>query len=198
MSTRNFTGRLTALSLLIAGMMVAAPAMAESVLQTGAGALTASPRLDFRVVVPKFVRFQVGSAAAVIDLVEFTVPGVNVGDGTDIARTNGGAIPVLLQGNAGNISVTGTTLGTLNNGAGTTITYAEILSTSSNAALGVPTLVDAAASAAVVVTPNVGTQVVNRTANWSFAYSNTNLLPASTFGGVNINNGRVTYTASLP
>ena len=198
MSILNFTGRLTALSLLIAGIAIVAPAKAESVLQTGAGALTASPRADFRVVLPKFLRFQIGSAGSVIDLVEFTVPGVNVGDGSDIARTNGGVVPVLLQGNAGNISVTGTTLGQLNNGAGTTVSYAEILSTSSSAALGVPTLVDAAASAAVTVTPNVGPQVVNRTANWSFAYSNTNILPASTYGGVNINNGRVTYTASLP
>lgn len=198
MQIRTMTRRFSALSLLVFGTIAAIPAMAESDFQTGAGVLNANARLDFRVVIPKFIRFQVGSAGTVVDLVEFTVPAANVGDGTDIARTNGGAVPVLLQSNNGNVSLTGTTLGQLNNGAGQNISFAEILSTSSNAALGVPTLVDGAASAAVTVTPNVGTQVVNRTANWSFAYSNTNFVGAGSYGGVNVNNGRVTYTASLP
>lgn len=194
----NTRKTLRAAGLFCLAMAASLPALAESDFQTGAGALNANARLDFRVVIPKFLRFQVGSAGTVIDLVEFTVPAANVGDGTDIGRTNGGAVPVLLQGNAGNISVIGTTLGQLNNGAGQNISYAEILSTSSNAALNVPTLVDGAASAAITVTPNVGTQVVNRTANWSYAYSNTNFVAAGSYGGVNINNGRVTYTASLP
>jgi hypothetical protein len=195
LKTRKTLGAAGMLCLAMAAVM---PAHAESDFQTGAGVLNANARLDFRVVIPKFIRFQVGSAGTVIDLVEFTVPAANVGDGTDIARTNGGAVPVLLQSNNGNVSLTGTTLGQLNNGAGQNISFAEILSTSSNVALGVPTLVDGAASAAVTVTPNVGTQVVNRTANWSFAYSNTNFVGAGSYGGVNVNNGRVTYTASLP
>jgi hypothetical protein len=195
LKTRTILG---AAGLLCLAMTAAMPALAESDFQTGAGVLNANARLDFRIVIPKFLRFQVGSAGTVVDLVEFTVPAANVGDGTDIARTNGGAVPVLLQSNNGNVSLTGTTLGQLSNGAGQNISFAEILSTSSNIALGVPTLVDGAASAAVTVTPNVGTQVVNRTANWSFAYSNTNFVGAGSYGGVNINNGRVTYTASLP
>jgi hypothetical protein len=195
LKTRKILG---AAGLLCLAMTAAMPALAESDFQTGAGVLNANARLDFRIVIPKFLRFQVGSAGTVVDLVEFTVPAANVGDGTDIARTNGGAVPVLLQSNNGNVSLTGTTLGQLSNGAGQNISFAEILSTSSNIALGVPTLVDGAASAAVTVTPNVGTQVVNRTANWSFAYSNTNFVGAGSYGGVNINNGRVTYTASLP
>ena len=101
------------------------PASAESDFQTGAGALNANARLDFRVVIPKFIRFQVGSPGATVDLVEFTVPAANVGDGTDIARTNGGVVPVLLQSNNGNVSLTGTTLGQLNNGAGENISFAE-------------------------------------------------------------------------
>ncbi len=188
----------SAASLLCLAMAAALPASAESDFQTGAGALNANARLDFRVVIPKFIRFQVGGAGNVFDLVEFTVPAANVGDGTDIARTNGGAVPVLLQGNAGNISLIGTTLGPLNNGAGQNISYAEIVPTSSNTALDVPILLDGAASTAITVTPNFGTQVVNRTANWSYAYSNTNFVAAGSYGGVNINNGRVTYTATLP
>ena len=86
-------------TLLAAAVLAAVPMMAnaESDFQTGAGALNANARLDFRVVVPKFLRFQVGSAAGVVDLVEFSVPAANVGDGTDIARTNGGAVPVCIQ-----------------------------------------------------------------------------------------------------
>jgi hypothetical protein len=180
------------------GLMVLAPANAESDFQTGTGTLNANARLDFRVVIPKFIRFQVGSAGATIDLVEFSVPAANVGDGTDIARTNGGAVPVLLQSNNGNVAVTATTLGQLNNGAGENISFAEILSTSSDPLFNVPTLLNGATSAAITVTPNVGTRVVNRTANWSFAYSNSNYVGAGSYGGVNVNNGRVTYTASLP
>ena len=67
------------------GLLVMTPAVAESNFQSGAGPLNANARLDFRVVVPKFIRFQVGSAGATVDLVEFTVPAANVGDGTDIA-----------------------------------------------------------------------------------------------------------------
>lgn len=180
------------------GLLVMTPAVAESNFQSGAGPLNATARLDFRVVVPKFIRFQVGSAGATVDLVEFTVPAANVGDGTDIARTNGGAVPVLLQSNSGNVSLTGTTLGQLNNGAGENISFAEILSTSSDPLFNVPTLVDGGTSAAITVTPNVGTRVINRTANWTFAYSNTNTVGAGSYGGVNVNNGRVTYTAVLP
>jgi len=185
-------------SVLALGLAAALPAAAESDFQTGAGALNANARLDFRVVIPKFIRFQVGSAGATVDLVEFSVPAANVGDGTDIARTNGGAVPVLLQSNNGNVSLTATTLGQLNNGAGENISFAEILSTSSDPNFNVPTLIDGGTSAAIVITPNVGARVINRTANWSFAYSNTNFVGSGSYGGINVNNGRVTYTAALP
>jgi hypothetical protein len=196
-NTRTLRG-LALAGLASLGLLVLAPANAESDFQTGTGALNANARLDFRVVIPKFIRFQVGSAGSVIDLVEFSVPAANVGDGSDIARTNGGALPVLLQSNNGNVAVTATTLGQLNNGAGENISFAEILSTSSDPLFNVPTLLNGATSAAITVTPNVGTRVVNRTANWSFAYSNSNFIGAGSYGGVNVNNGRVTYTASLP
>jgi hypothetical protein len=195
--SRNFRSA-GAVSLIALALAAALPAHAESDFQTGAGALNANARLDFRVVIPKYIRFQVGSAGATVDLVEFSVPAANVGDGSDIARTNGGTVPVLLQSNNGNVSLTGTTLGQLNNGTGENISFAEILSTSSDPNLNVPTLVDGGTSAAITVTPNVGTRVVNRTANWSFAYSNTNFVGAGSYGGVNVNNGRVTYTAALP
>lgn len=196
MNRRHSFRRFAALSLIAFGCASALPAMAASSFQTGTGTLNATASLDFQVVIPKFISFQVGSSGTAVDLVTFTVPAANVGDGTDIAGSS--SIPVTLLSNGGNVSLTGTTLGTLNNGSGSTISYAEILSSSSNSSLAAPTLVDGAASSAVTVTPNVGTQVVNRTATWSFAYSNSNYVAAGTYGGVNVNNGRVTYTASLP
>ena len=40
--------------------------------------------------------------------------------------------------------------------------------------------------------------VVNQDAKWTYQYANSAIVPADTYGGVNTNNGRVTYTASLP
>ncbi len=193
------TLRAFALSGIVAASFAAiAPAHADSKFTTGAGPISAAPQLDFRVIIPKFIRFSVGTAVdGTVDLVEFTVPAANVGDTSDIARTNGGAVAVSLLSNGGNVTLTGTTTGALTDG-GENISFAEILSSSDNAQLNAPTLVDGAASAPLTITPNIGTKVVNRTANWSFAYSNTNVVGAGSYGGVNTNNGRVTYTASLP
>jgi hypothetical protein len=41
-------------------------------------------------------------------------------------------------------------------------------------------------------------RIVNQDARWTYSYANTALVPSGTYGGVNTNNGRVTYTASLP
>ncbi len=186
-------------ALLLACGAIVSSAQADSSFVTGAGAITATTNLDFRIIIPKFIRFQVGSAGATIDLVEFSVPAASVGNAIPVARTNGGVVPVLLQGNGGNISLVGTTTGAggLTNGS-EFISYAEITSSSSNAQLNAPTLVDNAASATVTVTPNVGASVVNRTADWTFVYDNSNIVAAGTYGGINVNNGRVVYTASLP
>jgi len=57
-------------------------ANAESKVQTGAGALTATARLDFRVTMPKVLFLQVGTgsllaANATINLIDFVVPAAN-------------------------------------------------------------------------------------------------------------------------
>ena len=39
--------------------------------------------------------------------------------------------------------------------------------------------------------------VVNRDAKWTFTYLNQNVVSAGTYGGVNTNNSRITYTASI-
>ena len=56
---------------------------------------------------------------------------------------------------------------------------------------------DGGTSTNVTVTPNIGTKVTDRTANWSYNYLNASVVPPGTYGGVNTNNSRVTYTATM-
>lgn len=191
--------------LVLSAAMIAATssivAHADSDFVSGAAnaALNASTHLDFQIVIPRFIRFQVGAANS-IDLVQFDMSGAaaSVGSGADVARSNGGAVPVILQSNGGTVSLVGATAGALTNADGDTISFDEIVATSTNLDLLNPTLVDGASSVPIAVAPNAGVKVVNHTADWTFAYSNSNIVAAGTYGGVNVNNGRVTYTASLP
>jgi len=41
-------------------------------------------------------------------------------------------------------------------------------------------------------------KVIQEDAKWAFASANTLAPPAGTYGGVNVNNGRVVYTATMP
>lgn len=171
------------------GLIAMTPAMAESDFDTGNNP-SASARLDFEVIIPRFISFRVGSAGSTVDTVTFNVAGTDVGNGNAVAGSN--AVAVTLLGNVGNIDLVGTTTGPLDNGSGGTLSWTQITSNSSDAGLAAPDLVDGAASATVVVTPNVGTSVVNRTANWSFLYENDNIVGAGTY------EGQVVYTASMP
>ena len=185
-------------------------ANAESNAQTGAGALTATARLDFRVTVPKVLFLQVGTGTplasnATINLIDFVVPAASIGNGTAIAATaasgdlGNGTVTAKVLGNNGNVTLTSTTVGALGNGLGDTLSFGQIGTASavltSATALAAPALVDAATTSTTV--PAAG-KIVNRDARWTFSYLNTALVPPGTYGGVNANNSRVTYTASMP
>ena len=178
-------------SLASLGLIAVTPAFAESDFATGAGAISADARVYFEINVPRFIRFQVGSNGATIDEVVFDVAAANVGDGSDVAATTNGTLPVTLLGNVGTISLDATTTAQLTDGTDN-ISWSEIVTSSSNAALDVPGIVDAGTGAAEAVTANVGTRVVNRSADWTFQYSNTNLVAAGSY------TGRVTFTAANP
>jgi hypothetical protein len=198
------TSRLLALAL-VAALPLAAHAESDVVIDATNGnpTLTAEASLDFQVVVPKVLFLQVGTGTsltdvATVDLLTFTVPGATLGDGTDVAATGGNGasgVTARLIGNAGNITLASSTLGALANGAGDTISFTQIKSETSNTALPVPALVDGASTS---VTVNASNRVVNQTATWSYAYDNSVIPAAGTYGGQDLNNGRVTYTASLP
>jgi hypothetical protein len=204
--------RLLTKSLLAAAVLAAAPtiASAESNYQTGTGALTATAHLDFQVTIPKVLYLRVGTGSnlannTAIDLISFSVPAASVGNGTAVAATaasgdlGNGAVTARVIGNSGAVTLGATTAGALGNGAGDTISYGQIntavATLTSTTALPAPALADGASS--TVNVPAVA-NIVNRDARWTYTYANAAVMPAGTYGGVNTNNGRVTYTASAP
>ena len=183
---------------------------AESNFQTGAGALTATGRLDFSITVPKTLYVRIGTGAnlannATVDLINFTVPAANVGNGVPVAGVGGdigaGTVTARVIGNNGAITFGSTTTGPLNNGAGDSISYTQIATAvaanTSATPLAAPALADAATTN-ITLTPNIGTKVTNLDARWTYTYLNSAVAAPGTYGGVNANAGRVTYTASMP
>jgi hypothetical protein len=197
---------------LMLGVAAALPllAVAESSFQTGAGALTANARLDFRITIPKVLFLQVGAGTnfannGTINLIDFTVPAANVGDSSVIAATaasgdlGNGTVTARVIGNNGAVTFTSTTVGALGNGAGDSISYGQIATAAAAnttaTVLAHPALADGATTS-VTLTP-VG-KIVNQDARWTYSYRNQNTVPPGTYGGVNANNSRVTYTAAMP
>jgi hypothetical protein len=129
-----------------------------------------------------------------------------VGDASVIAATAGsgdlgnGTVTAKVIGNNGTITFTSTTVGALGNGAGDSISFAQIgtsvAALTSATALAHPALADAATTT-VTLTPASG-KVMSRDARWTYTYLNSNVVAPGTYGGVNTNNSRVTYTASMP
>lgn len=200
--------------LLAAAALLSLPfaAQAESTFSSGTGSpLTASARVDFTITVPKILFLQVGTGTLfatnpAINLITFNVPAANIGNGTAVAATAGsgdlgnGTVTAKVIGNNGNITFTSTTLGALNDGGTNTISYGQIataVATNTSAtALPAPALADGATTT-LTLTPASG-RVVNQDAKWTYSYLNQNVVAQGTYGGVNTNNGRVTYTASMP
>ena len=198
----------------VAAALVAAPLMAnaESTFTTGAGTpITANARLDFQITIPKILYLRVGAgtamaANATINQIAFSVPAANLGDGTVISATAGsgdlgnGVVTAQVIGNNGTVTFTSTTVGALGNGSGDTISYGQIATAAaantSATVLAHPTLADAATTT-VTLTPASG-KVINRDAKWTYTYANAAVVAPGTYGGINTNNSRVTYTASMP
>ena len=196
---------------LMALLGLASAASANSTFVTGAGTpLTATANLDFTITVPKFLYLRVGTGTnfannATIDNIVFTVPAANIGNGTAVTGVGGdltaGQVTARVIGNNGVITFTSTTLGPLNDGAGDTISYSQIAvaiaTNTSTTPLPHPTLVDGGTTTLTLPVTS-GTKVTNLDAKWTFTYLNGAIVPPGTYGGINTNNGRVTYGASMP
>jgi hypothetical protein len=191
-------------------LLVPIHAAAESNFQTGSSSLTATAHLDFRITIPNvlFLQVSAGTASATnatIDLIDFTVPAANLGNGAAVAATVGsgdlgnGTVTARVIGNNGTVTFTSTTLGALSNGSGDAISYSQIATATATATTGTilahPALADGAATS-ITLTP-VG-KIVNQDAKWTYTYKNQSVVAPGTYGGVNVNNSRVTYTASMP
>lgn len=184
---------------LVAALAAPIGANAESNFATGAGALSAKASVDFQIEIPRFLSLRVGTDGAAIDLVSFTVPAANVGDSTEIVGAGGdvgaGAVTATVFGNIGDVSLLAETNGPIGNGAAGSIDWSEITTTSSNTSLPAPTLANGPSTP---VTVAAASGVVNQTATWTYRYANTDVIEAGTYGGIDTNNSRVTYTASQP
>ena len=179
-------------------------ALAEATIATGAGALSTNARLNFRVVMPRFLRFRVGAAGGVINLIAFAPTAEQVGTSASLAGAGGdlggSTVTVGVWSNAGQITITPT-----NNSGGTglravapadgAISYAEISTSTSSAFIPSPVLSNAGGSAALVTPTTL--PVTLRTGSWTYNYANTTIPAASVFG-TSARGGRVTYTASSP
>lgn len=203
----RFSKALLATTFLAAMPMLA---NAESTFNSGAGTpITASARLDFQIVVPRVLYLRVGSGANMasdptLNQITFTVPAANLGDSTSVAGTGGdltgGVVTARVIGNNGIVTLSSNTLGPLTTGvAGEVIPYTQITTTpttlTSATALPAPALA-ASGTTSVALTPV--NRVTNQDARWTFNYLNNAVVASGTYGGVNTNNSRVTYTASMP
>lgn len=202
--------KITTLFLALSALLSAGNAMAESTYTTGNASLTASARLDFQITIPKILYLRVGAGSPLatnttINQITFNLPGASLGNGAPISATAGsgdignGTVTARLIGNNGNVSLSASTTGPLSNAAGDTISYSQIATTAatltSASALPAPVLGDGVVNTTVV--PAVS-KVVNRDAQWTYTYLNNTIPAVGSYGGVNTNGSRVTYTASMP
>ena len=207
----------------IAALCAPIAALAESALVTPVAAGgTATAKVDFKITVPRVLFLQVGAGTsfsnnAAVNLIDFTVPAANVGDSTVVAATAGsgdlanGAVTVRVLGNDGNISLNSNTTGPLTTGtAGEVIGWNRISVASAALAATTPNFTNvgiahpafstgtAANNPGTATTLTATNKVVRQEGKWTYSYANADVVAAGVYGGVNTNNGRVSYTASLP
>lgn len=193
------TPTLTKIALAVAALTIPALAAAESSFQSGAGALSASAKLNIQVTIPKILFLKVGTGTfpnsdGTVDTVSISVPATNVGDGTPVAAAS--TVAVQVRANGGNVTLNSNTPGPLLNAGGDQLPYTMITASSDNAALGHPAF--AATGNGTAVTLTATNRVFNQTANWTFSYANNAVIAEGTYGGTVLRQGQVTYTASLP
>jgi hypothetical protein len=199
---------------ILAAAAIAVPLLcnAESNFQNGTGTLTATAHVDFQITIPQFLFLRVGTGTgtaaggyatlATIDEITWAPTAAQVGSGT-LAGTGGdltgGVETAVVVANGGNVTLSSSTTGPLNDGAGDTISYTTITTTASHntttTTLAPPALADGATTTTTLTAVN---KVVQQDAKWAYTYANATNPPAGTYGGVNTNGGRVTYTASVP
>jgi hypothetical protein len=190
-------------------------ASAASTYTTGAANLSAAAQVDFSVVIPKILYLRVGTGSTyttgalttvnTVDLITFSPAAGTVGNSTAVAGTGGdltgGVETAAVLSNSGNVTLVATATGALSDGAGDTIPFTQIttaaaVNTASYTLLPAPVLSNGTSSTVTLTAP--AAKIINADAKWTFSYANSVTPPGGTYGGVNTNNGRVTYTATMP
>lgn len=208
-----------ALNTLLGAAAVTLPLMAfaESNVATGNGTLTATAHVDFTIVIPKVLYLRVGNGSAytaatpvltnntTVDLITFSPAVGAVGSGTAVAGTGGdlnnGVETAAIVSNSGSVTLNATASGALGDGAGDSIPFTQISTaatalTASNTLLPAPVLANGTSSTVTLTAP--ATKFITADAKWTYSYANAAVVPGGTYGGVNTNNGRVVYTATMP
>jgi len=206
------TGRMVFVGM--AGALLSLVTPAASNLRTGAGALTARARVDFRVIIPKILYLRVGTGSAyptalsnvgTVNLVAFSPSAATVGNGTAVGGSGGdltgGVQTAAIISNSGNVTLKATATGALGDGVGDSIPFTQISTAASALTVGytllpAPTLNNGTSANVVLTAP--ATKVIRADARWAFSYLNSTMPASGSYGGVNVNNGRVLYTASMP
>jgi hypothetical protein len=205
---RSVLKRLACLAALPAAAALAPGVAAAEQLPTDTVApFSVDARLNMRVVYPRFLFFRVGTAGAAVNLLNFDLTGLPVGNSAPVAATGGTALggtalDVEVRGNNGQVTITATnSSGGLGLGTGVAadgrISYSQIATPSSSPQLPPPVLTNAGGTTA---TPALNSALVTqRLAVWSYSYLNTTVPSSGTYGGVTAaRGGRVFYTASMP
>jgi len=197
-------------------MMLPLMAFAESNTISGTGTLSTTAHVDFTVVIPKMLYLRIGSgstystgtlaAQGPIDLITFSPTMAQIGTGAAITGTGGdlatGAETAAIVSNSSSVTLAATATGALTDANGDTIPFTQISTaaatlTAGNTLLNAPALTNGASSTTVTLTA-AANKTVTADAKWTFTYLNSATVPGGTYGGVNTQNGRVTYTATAP
>ena len=165
----------------------------------GSGGAGAQVDLQFRIIIPQFIFFRVGSTGTTVDRIQFdpttadvTTPGAvtNATSGGDVSP---GVVTVSLISNAGAVTISETNDGGgsgLSNGSGDFISYAQINS-SGTGTIAPPPLSDAGTGSTPV--PTTAGAVTVASDQWTYTYTNPATPPApGTYDGT------VFYTAAIP
>ncbi|MGH6622423.1 MAG: hypothetical protein ACREBN_00550 [Burkholderiaceae bacterium] len=183
------------LKVLAIAVALASPlaANAESNVTINTGTINATARVNFSILIPRFIFLQVGTgtpfaANATIDTIDFAPAITVVGNNTPVAGTGGnltgGSVTVRIVGNAGNVTLAATGPANLTSGTDT-IPWTQIATATTGGATH-PVVNGANA------TFTAASNVVNINGTWVYSYLN-NATPA---GGTYT--GQVLYTATTP
>jgi hypothetical protein len=170
--------------------------------------------VDFTITIPKILYLRVGTGSSyttgsllsnpAIDQITFAPSAAVVGNGVGVAGGGGdlgtGVETAAVVSNSGNVTLNATATGALSDGAGDSIAFSQIATTTSSltsaTALPAPTLTNGTSGNVVLTAP--ATKVIVQDAKWTYTYANSTLPPSGVYGGVIANNSRVTYTATMP